>query len=129
MASHRLERIDGLIQRELSLLIAHKVKDQRIQQASVSVTKVSTTQDLKQATVYVSIFGDDEEKKQVLAALAKAAGFLRSEIGKILKTHSTPALIFKLDDSVEYGMHIDNILKGLHESGQVSAQLPSEDDF
>lgn len=129
MPSYRLERIDGTIQRELSLLISHKVKDRRIQEASVSVTKVKTQPDLKAATVYVSIFGDEDEKKEVLQALQKASGFFRSSIGKVLKTYSTPALTFKLDDSVEYGMHIDSILNELHESGQVSSELPEEDDF
>ncbi|MGI6108922.1 MAG: 30S ribosome-binding factor RbfA [Eubacteriaceae bacterium] len=128
MASHRIERIDGQIQRELSLLLRQKVKDTRIQEASVSITRVKTTPDLKTADVYVSIFGDDAEKREVLAALQKASGYFRSSVGKILKTHSTPALTFKLDDSVEYGMHIDSILKDLHEKGQVSEELPEEDE-
>ncbi len=127
MATHRIERIDGQIQRELSLLLRQKVKDSRIQEASISVTKVKTAPDLKTAVVYVSIFGRDEEKKEVLAALQKASGYFRSAVGKILKTHSTPAFTFKIDDSVEYGMHIDSILKDLHESGQVSEELPEEE--
>ncbi len=129
MASHRIERIDAMIQRELSVLIASKVKDRRLQEAPLSITKVKTTPDLKMATVYVSILSDDAEKKQVLEALKRASGYFRSELGKILNTHTTPALTFKIDDSVEYGMHIESILDDLKKSGQVSETLPDEDDF
>lgn len=65
MASHRSEKINGQIQRELSLIIIHKMKDTRIKDSNVSITHVKATQDLKTATVYVSIFGDDAQKKQL----------------------------------------------------------------
>ena len=69
MASHRSEKINGQIQRELSLLLQQKVKDSRILDNNVSITQVRATPDLKSATVYVSILGDDEQKKKVLEGL------------------------------------------------------------
>lgn len=111
MASHRNERINGQIQRELSLIILHKMKDPRILSSSLSITRVKATPDLKIATVYVSILGSSEEKEDVLSLLNNAKSFLRSNLGQVIKVHSIPALSFELDNSVEYGMHIDAILK------------------
>lgn len=110
MSSHRLERINGLIQRELSLILQNKIKDKRIVESSVNITSVKTTQDLKIATVYVSVIGSPEEKKEAIENLNRVKGFLRSTLGKILTTHSIPSLIFKIDDSWEYGQHIESIL-------------------
>lgn len=127
MANHRLERINGQIQRELSLIIGQKMKDNRLNHSTLSITHVKTTPDLKQATIYISYMGDAQEKEEVLAILDKAKGFLRSNLGKVLKTHSTPALDFKIDDSVEYGLHIENILKGLSK-GEASDEAGTDDD-
>lgn len=113
MGSHRSEKINGQIQRELSLLIHQKIKDSRIIENNVSITQVKATPDLKTATVYVSILGDEEQKKKVLDALVHASGFLRSNLGSTIKLHSVPALQFELDNSVEYGLHIESILKDL----------------
>ena len=110
MPSHRLEKINTQIQRELSLIIQKKMKDRRLNHTGLSITRVKATPDLKVATVYVSILGSDQEKQDTLDALESAKGFLRSNLGKLLKTHSTPALIFKVDDSVEYSMHIEELL-------------------
>jgi len=108
-----MEKINVQIQRELSLIIQQKVKDQRLHKDTLSITNVKTTPDLKMATVLISVYGSKEEKENALEALENAKGFLRSNLGKVLKTHMTPALTFKLDDSVEYGMHIDEILASL----------------
>lgn len=113
MASHRIEKINGQIQRELSLIIQQKMKDRRFNRDTLSITYVKAAPDLKTATVYVSIFGTPEEKEEILGLLDNAKGFLRANLGKVLKVHSIPALTFKLDDSVEYGMHIDSILASL----------------
>ena len=110
MASHRIEKINGQIQRELSLIIRNKMKDARLNKDGLSITRVNTTADLKQCTVYVSVLGNEEEKQIAMASLENAKGFLRSNLGKTLNTHSTPALIFVLDDSVDYSMHIEALL-------------------
>lgn len=120
MASHRIEKINGQIQRELSLIIQQKIKDSRLKKDTLSITQVKAAPDLKTATVYISTFGTAEEKQEVLQLLDNAKGFLRRDLGKVLKVHSIPALTFKLDDSVEYGMHIEEILAGLKQQKGVS---------
>lgn len=127
-SSHRLERLNGKLQRDLSLLVANKVKDSRLIDSSVSITGVQATPDLKEATVFVSVIGSEEEKKGVIQALKHAKGFLRSEIAKGMKTYQTPAFNFVLDDSVEYGNRIESILEELRESGQISETLPEENE-
>lgn len=114
-SSHRKERINSQIQRELSLIIRQKTKDSRLHNNTMSITGVKATPDLKVATVYISVMGNNEEKAGVMEALDNAKGFLRSCLGRTMKTHMIPELHFKLDESVEYGMHIDKILEGLHQ--------------
>ena len=80
MASHRGEKINGQIQRELSLIIIHKMKDTRIKDSNVSITSVKATPDLKTATVYVSVFGSEDQKRTVLELLNNAKSFLRSTV-------------------------------------------------
>ncbi|MBM6967577.1 30S ribosome-binding factor RbfA [Pseudoramibacter alactolyticus] len=115
MASHRKEKIDAQIQRELSLIIRQKTKDKRLHNNTLSITGVKATPDLKAATVYISVLGSEEDAQGVMEALEKAKGFLRSSLGKIMKTHMIPELHFKRDESVAYGMHIDAILNELHQ--------------
>ena len=115
MASHRSEKINGQIQRELSLIITHKMKDPRIHDSNLSITSVEATADLKTATVYVSVFGDEAQKKAVIELLNSAKSFLRSSLAQVIKVHSVPALDFEIDDSVEYGMHIEAILRNIED--------------
>jgi ribosome-binding factor A len=116
MASHRNEKINGLIQRELSLIIIHKMKDDRIKNSNVSITRVKASPDLKTATVYVSVFGDENQKNTVVELLNNAKSFLRSSLGHEITVHSVPSLTFELDNSIEYGMHIESILKSIKDS-------------
>lgn len=122
MASHRVEKINVQIQRELSLIIRQKIRDQRLNRDGLSITKVKATPDLKYATVYFSVLGKDTEKETALEVLDRAKGFLRSELGRSLKTHTVPALTFKIDDSVDYSMKIEAILADLKKDGHQDEQ-------
>jgi len=108
MAKIRVGRVGEQLKKELSQLIQSELKDPRI--GFVTVTGVEVTNDLSQATVYLSVLGDDEQKSNTLKALAKANGFLRSELGKRVRLRHTPVLIFKFDSSIEYGSRIEKIL-------------------
>ena len=79
----------------------------------ISVTKVKITPDLKYAKVYVSILNSKNNEK-TMEALKKSAGFMRSQIAKRVNLRITPELVFEKDDSMEYGMKIDAILKDLN---------------
>ncbi|MBR5470693.1 MAG: 30S ribosome-binding factor RbfA [Oscillibacter sp.] len=111
MASNRKGRINEELQRELSTLI-RSLKDPRVQQSMVSVTKVEATGDLRYAKVYISVL-DKDKSKETLKGLKSAGGFLRREIGSRLQLRYTPELVFELDDSIEYGTHMFNLLRSL----------------
>ncbi|WP_019638030.1 30S ribosome-binding factor RbfA [Paenibacillus fonticola] len=108
MAKNRTGRVGEQIKKELSVLIQNEVKDPRV--GFVTVTGVDVTSDLSQAKVYISIFGDEEKKAESLKGLDKALGYLRTELGKRMRLRHTPELIFKVDESIEYGSRIEKLL-------------------
>ncbi|WP_340024069.1 30S ribosome-binding factor RbfA [Paenibacillus sp. FSL K6-1096] len=108
MSKIRAGRVGEQIKKELSQLIQTGLKDPRV--GFVTVTGVDVTNDLSQAKVYLSVFGDEAQQSDSLKAIEKAGGFLRSEIGKAIRLRHTPELIFKIDESVAYGSHIEKLL-------------------
>lgn len=117
---HRQERLGGEIQKIISTLLLTELKDPRLQNAMVSVTAVEVTSDGSYATVYITVLGygkdPDKEKLQedALAALDHAKGMIKREIGKQVKVRHIPELIFKLDTSLDYGRHIEEVLHNLN---------------
>ncbi|KIL39205.1 ribosome-binding factor A [Gordoniibacillus kamchatkensis] len=112
MTKVRQSRVGEQIKKELSQLIQKELKDPRI--GFLTITGVDVTGDLSQAKVYLSVLGTDEQKQDTLKALAKANGFLRTEIGKRIRLRKVPELLFKTDASVDYGSRIDHLLHQLH---------------
>ena len=110
MASNRIGRINEEIQRELSALIP-AVKDPRVS-GMISVTAVETTPDLRYAKAYISGL-DKENGERVLKGLRSASGWLRRELGSALKLRYTPELVFQLDDSIDKGAHILELLRSV----------------
>ena len=70
-----------------------------------SVTAVELSRDLRHATVYVSIYGSAAEKERTMETLLRAAGFIRSEIGRRIRLRYAPEIYFAEDRSLEYGAH------------------------
>lgn len=110
MASNRIGRINEELQRELSALIP-AVKDPRVS-GMISVTAVETTPDLRYAKAYISVL-DKENGERVLKGLRSASGWLRRELGSALKLRYTPELVFQLDDSIDKGAHILELLRSV----------------
>ena len=110
MASNRIGRINEEIQRELSALIP-AVKDPRVS-GMISVTAVETTPDLRYAKADISVL-DKENGERVLKGLRSASGWLRRELGSALKLRYTPELVFQLDDSIDKGAHILELLRSV----------------
>ncbi|MCM3765723.1 30S ribosome-binding factor RbfA [Neobacillus niacini] len=110
--SHRPNRVGEQMKKELTEIIGRKIKDPRI--GFVTVTDVQVTGDLQQAKVYISVLGDDEQKENTLKGLAKAKGFIRSEIGHRIRLRKTPEIIFEFDESIDYGNRIETLLHQLH---------------
>lgn len=109
----RSNRVGEQMKKELSDIIGRKLKDPRI--GFVTVTDVEVTGDLQQATVYISVLGDDKVKEQTLLGLSKSKGFIRSEIGQRIRLRKTPELSFEFDASVAYGNRIDSLLRDIKE--------------
>jgi ribosome-binding factor A len=103
--THRIERVDNLIRREISGLLQRRVKDPRLG-SFVIVTEVATSPDLRHAKVLITRMGSKQEREESLSALASASGFLRSELAKHLKLRRIPQLNFQLDDSIERGARL-----------------------
>ncbi|MGL4737495.1 MAG: 30S ribosome-binding factor RbfA [Cellulosilyticaceae bacterium] len=114
MASQRLIRINEAIKKELSELIRYEIKDPRVSGALVSVIDVETTNDLKHAKVFISVL-EDSKKEDVLKGLSAASGFIRKEVARRVNLRCTPEFIFRLDESIERGMQmsqmINNVMK------------------
>ena len=111
MANNRIARTNDDIQRVLSELL-RSVKDPRVQQGMLSVTRVETTRDLRYAKVWISVYGLQDEK-EFRRGLKSASGWLRRELAKSLSLRYTPELVFELDHSIEYGAHISSLLNEL----------------
>jgi ribosome-binding factor A len=108
VAGNRAARVADVIQQELAELIRNELKDPRI--GFVSIVKVDVSGDIRHAKVYVSVLGDEKQKKETLKALQSAAGFLRNEIGRALQIRYTPELHFALDESIAHGSRIAQLL-------------------
>ena len=109
MSDQRIDRISSEMQKELSDIIQNHLKDPRIT-GMLSITKVIVTKDLRYAKVYVSVLGGSSPE-ETLEGLESSKGFIRKEIGKRISLRYTPEIIFELDHSIEYGVHISSILK------------------
>ena len=111
MASNRINRINEEIQKELSSLL-RTVKDPRVQDTMISVTRVETTPDLRYTKVYVS-FLQEEKSKDAMAGLKSAAGYLRRQLGSNLKLRYSPEIVWALDDSITYGARMLKLINSL----------------
>ena len=111
MASNRINRINEEIMKELSSLL-RTVKDPRVQDTMISITRVETTPDLRYTKVYVS-FLQSERAQQAMAGLKSAGGYLRRELGRALSLRYTPELVFQADDSIDKGTHILKLLNDI----------------
>ena len=106
--SQRAYRVGGEIQRELADLLRNGVKDPRV--GRVTVTGVDVTADLSHATVRFTHLSGKETAKPVADALARTAGFLRSELSRRLNLYSVPQLHFVYDDSIESGIRLSQLI-------------------
>jgi ribosome-binding factor A len=111
MSQLRANRVSEQMKKELGEILTRKIKDPRV--GFVTVTDVEVTGDLQQAKVYISVLGDEKQKKDTLLGLAKAKGFIRSEIGQRIRLRKTPELTFEFDEAYEYGNRIETILRDL----------------
>lgn len=109
----RLNRINEELKKEISHILTFELKNPNVT-GLISVTRAKITPDFKYAKVYVSVLNSKDVAK-TMQGLKESSGFIRSQIAKTINLRITPELVFELDDSMEYGMRIDNIIKELNE--------------
>lgn len=101
--TRRAERVSSLIRQKISDILQEQANDPRLRKF-ISVTSVSTSSDLKQAKIYISVLGNEKDNTQeVMQGLKAASGFLRKELGKHLVLRHVPEISFEIDNSIEYG--------------------------
>src|SRR4030042_935434 len=110
MMTRRAERVSNLIRQEICQLLQEQVNDPRLS-GLISVTKVSTSPDLKQAKVYVSVLGEQANKNEILQGFKSASGFFRRELSKRLILRFIPELSFEYDDSIEHGAKVLKLIE------------------
>ena len=108
----RSERLGELLLAEISELVVRDLKDPRL--GFVTFTRVELSDDLRHAKVFVSILGSEPEKARTLQGLASATGYIRRHLGRSLRLRYTPELTFLIDESMEHGAKIAQLLRQLH---------------
>lgn len=103
-------RINMEVQRELSEIIRTEIKDPRVSSAMTSIVAVEVTPDLKYCKVYVSVLGSQEAAQAAIAGLKNAVGYIRRELAHRINLRNTPELTFVLDQSIEYGVHMSQLI-------------------
>ncbi|WEV53985.1 30S ribosome-binding factor RbfA [Leuconostocaceae bacterium ESL0723] len=113
--AQRAGRLAQEIQREVSDLLLKRINDPRVQ--DVTITSVEVSGDLQIAKIYYSILSDKaSDRQKVAAGLEAATGLIRRELGRQLTIYKIPELHFILDNSIQYGDHIEDLIRKLHQS-------------
>ena len=120
----RADRVGDQVRAELADIILRKMRDPRV--GFVTITKVELSDDLKNAKVFVSVLGDQKQKKDSLKGLRSAVHFIRGELGRRLKLRYMPELVFVLDESIEKGARMLDILRKLEEEEEGKGGSPDE---
>ncbi|YAI81339.1 MAG: 30S ribosome-binding factor RbfA [cyanobacterium endosymbiont of Rhopalodia sterrenbergii] len=121
--SRRVSRVSSLIKREVSQMLLHDIKDDRVGTGIVSVTSVDVSGDLQHAKIFVSIYGNEQAQLKTMAGLQSSAGFVRRELGQRMRLRRTPEVVFLQDLSLERGD------KMVHLLNQIKETLPEENDL
>lgn len=107
----KMERVNSELARQITKIIVEDVKDPRLHNAIVGVTKLYTTPDLKYAKVYLSIYAaNDEERQEAYYTICRSKTFIRNMLKDSVQIRLLPELNFIIDDSVDYSIKIDEIL-------------------
>lgn len=102
-------RVNAEVQHELANLIREGIKDPRIHPMT-SVTAVEVAPDLKTCRAYISVMGNEEAKKNTIAGLKSAEGYIRRQLAKNINLRNTPEIRFILDESIEYGVAMSKLI-------------------
>ena len=114
-------RINGEVQRVLAEVIRGEIKDPRISPLT-SVIAVEVAPDLKTCKAWISVYGDEQAKKDTLAGLKSAEGYIKNQLAKQINLRNTPEIHFIVDESIAYGVRmsklIDDVIKNDEEGNK-----------
>ena len=122
--SRRTDRINEQLREEISTVLARQIKDPRLNSV-ISITRVESSSDLRSAKVYISVLGNDMQRKEALDGLQSAASFLRREIRDRINMKHTPFMTYLLDDSIQEADHLLRLLNDV-KSEDTSEQTISD---
>lgn len=105
----RTNMISEEMKKEISTIIQNELKDPRLPKM-ISVISADVTRDLRYAKIFISVLGNETDKKNAIEGLKSAAGFIRREVGHRLQLRYTPELLFELDNSIERGVYISKLI-------------------
>lgn len=126
--NRRVSRVAELIKREVSQMLIHDIKDDRVGAGLVSVTDVVVSGDLQHAKIFVSVYGSEEAKIETMAGLKSATGFVRTELGQRVRLRRTPEVIFQEDSSIERGTKVLSLLNQLNHDRPADENLDEDED-
>jgi len=117
VSKRRQHRVADQVQRELSDIVQRRVKDPRLE--GVTITGARVSPDFSYADIhFYRLGGDQDELQEALEGLESAGGFIRRELASRLRIRHTPELRFHLDESIDYGDHIEALISQIHEEDQ-----------
>ncbi|RPF82775.1 30S ribosome-binding factor RbfA [Synechococcus sp. CC9616] len=124
----RVERVAALIRKETSELLMNGIRDERVHQGMVSITDVEVSGDLQHCKIFVSVFGEQNDRNEVLEGLKAASGYLRGELGRRLQMRRAPEVVFQLDKGIEKGTSVLGLLNRLEDERQERGEIPPGSD-
>jgi ribosome-binding factor A len=108
MATRKIERLKKVILRKASDVILYELHDPRL--GFVTLSKVDLTEDLRHATIYYSVMGEDADRTKTARALEDARGYIQKRIAGAMKTRVTPQIKFRFDESIEGVLRISRMI-------------------
>ena len=126
MPGTRKQRLQDQLREVLSEIIRREMRDPRFNEGLLTITEVEVTADYKSATVYVSVFGSEEVKREKLNLLRHATGVLREALKRSKAFITVPALTFKYDEAIEQGSHMFEVLAQVKREDEARPKPPEE---
>ena len=116
MGQERVQRVAEEIKKEIGRIVHDQLSDPRI--GFVTITKVDLSRDCRFAKVYFSLLGSKKQLRDTQVGLARSKGFIRKLLAQRVKLRYTPEIVFKLDEGIEYSIHISEVIEKLKEKDE-----------
>lgn len=120
----RMIRINSVVKEEIGYILQHDMKNTNL--GFTTVLRAEVSRDLNYGKIFVSILGSDEEKKRIIDTLNHSVGYIQKLLSSRVRLRYTPKLVFIYDDVIEHSMHIQDVLKQIHEQKEREIQALRE---